>query len=459
MRTRVPFRVTRYYIHISMPSIKFSRIWKIAYPIIIGNVAQNLLSITDTAFMGHLNAVSLGAAALGGVFYLAVMMLGMGFSVGVQIIAARRFGEGAYKEIGSVMRHALFFVIPFAIVLWCLLKYSGADILSLIIKSPAVLEETWRFFDMRIWGIFFGFIVYVFQAFFIGTARTKFISYVTGIMVAVNILFDWLMIFGHAGFDAMGIRGAALASVFAEIAAVIVYVTYVYRKKAFRIYGIFGRVTYSSSTMLNLIKVSLPASLQNFLSVASWFIFFVMVEKIGERELAISNIGRSLYAIFLLPVWGFASAVNSLVSYVIGCGKPLLTYSIMRKAALLTGITILALEMLTYIFADFITSIYTNIPELGDATVGIMPTICLSALIFGIGFVCFNAVSGTGNTHISLLIEIIATGIYVAAIVLMVEVWHWSILHVWLVDGIYGVVMIAASLIYFGTGNRMKRRI
>lgn len=442
-----------------MPTIKFSRIWKVAYPIIIGNIAQNLLSITDTAFVGHLNTTALGAAALGGVFYMAVMMLGMGFSIGIQIIVARRFGEEEYGKIGSVLQHALIFMLPFAFLLWVLFTYAGDGILSFLVQSPGILNETIRFFDVRVWGIFFGFVIYVCQAFFVGIAQTKLISYVTCVMVAVNILFDWLLIFGHAGFPAMGIQGAALASVLAEISAVTVYIVYIYRKKKFRVYGIFRRMVYSSSDMLRLMKVSVPASLQNFLSVACWFIFFIMVEKIGEQELAVSNIGRSIYAIFLLPVWGFASAVNSLVSYSIGRGKPMLTLPIMGKVVLIASVCILIMEALTWIFSGPITSIYTDIPSLGEATVRILPTISISALLFGIGFICFNTVSGTGNTHISLLIEIFANCVYVAVVILAVDVWHWGILYVWLVDGIYGIITIAASVLYLVFGKWLKRKV
>ena len=444
-----------------MLSVKFSRIWKIAYPIIVGNVAQNLLIITDTAFLGRLDAVSLGAAALGGVFYMAVIMLGMGFSVGIQIIVARRFGEERCESIGTVIHHALFFMLPFAMALWLLLRYAGNGALSFLIASPDVLEATGHFLDIRIWGILFGFVVYVCQAFFVGIARTKIILPVTFIMVAVNVLFDWILIFGHAGFEAMGIRGAALASVMAEIAGVAVYFYYICirKKQDFRMFGIFNKMAYHAATMRNLVKISVPASLQNFLSVASWFIFFAMVEKIGEQELAISNIGRSLYAIFLLPVWGFASAVNSLVSYSIGCRKPFLIYPIIGKVLLITALSICFIEGLVYVFPNFITSIYTDIPSLGEATVSILPSICISALFFGLGFICFNAVSGTGNTHISLFIEIIGTCIYVAVCVLAVESWQWGIRYIWLADGIYGMVMVAASFIYLAMGKWMKRTV
>ncbi|MDR0713643.1 MAG: MATE family efflux transporter [Bacteroidales bacterium] len=439
--------------------IKFRRIWRIAYPIVIGNIAQNLLGITDTAFIGRLDAVALGAAALGNVFYIAVMMLGFGFSIGIQIIVARRYAEGRYSDVGNVLHHALLFLAPFALLIFILLKISNKEILPLLIQSPEVLASTSGFIDMRILGILFGYIIYVFQAFLIGIARTKLISYVTILMVAVNILFDWALIFGYAGFEAMGVEGAALASVISEISAVFVYAIYIYRKKTMRIYRIFSSIHYSMRMMLQLLKISFPASLQNFLSVASWFIFFIMVEKLGEEALAVSNIGRSIYMLYLIPLWGFSSAVNSLVSYSIGCRKPMLIYPIMGKVVLLTAVSILLLELLSFLFSGTVMSIYTNIPELQELTLHIMPTMCLSALGFGVGFICFNTVSGTGNTHISLYIEMIATCVYLAITILAVESWRWGIVWVWLVDGIYGLFMMLAALIYLKTGKWMNRKV
>ena len=82
-------------------SITYREILLIAYPIIIGSVAQNLLNITDTAFLGRVGPIALGAGAIGGVFYLVAAMLAWGFGIGTQIIIARRKGERAYGEIAD----------------------------------------------------------------------------------------------------------------------------------------------------------------------------------------------------------------------------------------------------------------------------------------------------------------------------------------------------------------------
>ena len=80
-------------------------IWKIAYPCLISLVMEQLIGMTDTAFLGRVGEVELGASAIAGVYYLAIFMVGFGFSIGAQIIIARRNGERNYKDIGNVFYH------------------------------------------------------------------------------------------------------------------------------------------------------------------------------------------------------------------------------------------------------------------------------------------------------------------------------------------------------------------
>ena len=91
-------------------SVKYSEIWKIAYPIILGSLAQNILNVTDTAFLGRVGEVALGASAIGGIFYLVIVMLSWGFGIGTQIIIGRRNGEGKFQDIGATLEHAFFFL-------------------------------------------------------------------------------------------------------------------------------------------------------------------------------------------------------------------------------------------------------------------------------------------------------------------------------------------------------------
>ena len=119
-------------------SITYRRIWNVVYPIILGSAAQNLINFTDTAFLGRVGDIALGAGALGGIFYLAVMMLGLGFGTGAQIIIARRYGEDKPEKIGPVIDHSLLFLITLALVTFSLLRFGMEELLQKAVQSKAV---------------------------------------------------------------------------------------------------------------------------------------------------------------------------------------------------------------------------------------------------------------------------------------------------------------------------------
>ena len=82
----------------------YKQIWTITFPILISLIMEQMIGMTDTAFLGRVGEIELGASAIAGVYYLAIFMMAFGFSIGAQILIARRNGEGNYKEIGPIHR-------------------------------------------------------------------------------------------------------------------------------------------------------------------------------------------------------------------------------------------------------------------------------------------------------------------------------------------------------------------
>ena len=116
----------------------YKYIWIIAYPIILGSIAQNLITVTDTAFLGRVSEVALGGVALAGLLYVVFTMLAWGLSCGLQIVIARRFGEKNYTQIGSSVEHALYFTICLSVILFLILKFQSGYIIDLLVKSDDV---------------------------------------------------------------------------------------------------------------------------------------------------------------------------------------------------------------------------------------------------------------------------------------------------------------------------------
>ena len=98
----------------------YKQIWTITYPILISLIMEQLIGMTDTAFLGRVGEIELGASAIAGVYYLAIFMLAFGFSIGAQILIARRNGEGNYKEIGPIFYQGIYFLLAVAAILFTL---------------------------------------------------------------------------------------------------------------------------------------------------------------------------------------------------------------------------------------------------------------------------------------------------------------------------------------------------
>lgn len=436
-------------------TVTYSRIWNVAYPIILGSIAQNLVNFTDTAFLGRVGEIALGAGALGGIFYLAIIMLGLGFSTGSQIIIARRLGEGKLKEIGPVVNHSVIFLFVLAIVAFLLLRFGSVIILKNFIQSEAVYEGTILFLQYRAPGIFFAFLIFAHQSFFVGITKTKVVTYTTLVLAAANILFDYLLIFGNFGFPEMGIAGAALASALAEACALLYYIIYTRVTIKFSDYNLFRFKILSFKRMANILNISIPMMLQSFFSLSVWFVFFLFVEKLGETALAVSNIIRSIFVLLMVPIWGFATAANTLVSYLIGLKRQEEVMSLVYKIIALCFASVIGVVSIILVFKESVFQIYTNNSSLIELGIPILYIISGAAIIFSASFVLFNSVSGTGKTKSSLFIEVVVLSIYLVFTYSIITFGNVNVAGAWTAELFYSTILGLSSFLYMKS-NRWK---
>lgn len=129
-------------------------IWNIAYPIILGSLAQTLITLTDTAFLGRVSEVALGASAMAGIYYYVFSTLAWGFSIGIQIIVARRLGEGKLNRIGVVFEHGLCFVFLLSMTLFLIQRYYSDVLLGASIQSPNIYAAAMEYMSYRLTGLY-----------------------------------------------------------------------------------------------------------------------------------------------------------------------------------------------------------------------------------------------------------------------------------------------------------------
>jgi putative MATE family efflux protein len=440
-------------------SLKYKNIWKITFPVMLSLVAQNLINLIDTVFLGRVGEIELGASAIGGLFYYGVFIIGFGFSLGAQILISRRNGEKNFSKIGEIFNHSLYFLFFLALIILILVKTTAPALLSNALSSKSVFHATWEFLDYRIWGIFFAFANTVFRAFYVGIMKTKYLGWSAAIMAIVNIILDYFLIFGNEGFPKMGIAGAAIASVIAEACSVVFFIAISLKREYFERFGIFRFTLPRLTVIRHTLEISIYTMLQNFMALGGWLVFFIIVEKSGEHPLAISNIIRSIYLILMIPVWGFSTTTNSLVSNLIGEGHSDLVPTAIKRITLMSFLSTILFVIAAAFFPYAIVSVYSSNAILISDTVPSLYVILGALILFSLVITVYSGVTGTGNTKIGMLIEAITIFIYLVFAYLIIIVFKQPIEVAWCSEYIYMILMGGLSFLYLRFGKWQKIKI
>ena len=435
------------------------QIWHITYPILVAVLMEHTINLTDTAFLGRVGEVELGASALAGVYYMAVFMLGFGFSVGAQILIARRNGEGNHAAIGPIFWQGVTFLVGLAAVIFTVSQAFTPRLLQRMIDSPEVCAATNDYLRWRVYGFFFSFVAVMFRAFLVGTTQTKILTLNSLVMVGANVVLNYLLIFGKCGFPALGIAGAAIASSVSEAVSVVFFAVYIRRKVDWRRYALGFRPGLSRELLGGILGVSVWTMVQYFLSAATWFIFFLSVEHLGERPLAVSNIVRSVSTFFFMPITAFAAANSSLVSNLMGAGEQGQVMATCKQTIRLGLCLILPLLALTLAFPSTVLRIYTDDLPLIEAAVPSLYVMLSSLLISCPGNILFSTVSGTGNTRRAFLMEIGTLAVYILYVVYIAIIVKADVAVCWTTEHVYWSVLLLLVALYLKRGTWKTKKI
>ena len=443
----------------STGTYSYRNIWKVAYPILISLVMEQMIGLTDTAFLGRVGEVELGASAIAIVYYMVLFMIGFGFSIGAQIIIGRRNGEGRFRDTGKVFWNGLYFVLALSGVLILLSEMFSPWLMRKIVSSDSIYTASLSYVRWRLPGMVFAFMTAMFRAFYVGTTQTKTLTLNSIAMVTSNVFFNWVLIFGHFGLPSLGITGAAIGSSLAELVSLIFFVIYTKLGCDRSKYGLDRPATFERAELKSMMPVCSWTMIQHTVSVSTWFIFFLFIEHLGERALAISNIARGASGLIWVVLQAFSSTCSTLVSNIIGEGHQDKVMSLIKRILKLSYGAVSALILLFCLFPETVARIYTDIPDLVTASVPALIIMSSSYFINVAGQVLFLAVSGTGSTRTAFRLELIALAIYVAYCWLIIGYFKMDVAICWTAEHVYAAMLFICSGLYLRSGRWKNRQI
>lgn len=436
------------------------QILKLTLPISIAILVPQLNFITNNIFLGHYSSTTLAVASITGVYYLIFASIGFALNNGLLALISRRAGENRPDEIGKIFNQGIFTALLISAAAVILSYTITPTILRSILHEPEKAEMAISFIQIRIWGLPFLFIYQLRNALLVGTNQSKYMVMGTAAEAAANVVFDYTLIFGKWGMPELGFNGAAYASIIAEFVGMFVIYIVIHQKGITKQYALFKNMYWDKKNASLIAAMSGPLVFQHAISIISWELFFVLIERNQQSDTpqALSNVMRNVFGIFGCMSWAFASTSNSMVSNIIGQGKQNQVIHVINKIVKLsTGIAIVICILLN-LFPEVFLSIFGQGDEFIQQGIPVMRVVSLAMILMSFSVVWLHAVTGTGNTKVTFMIEAVTIILYCIYVYIVLEKLKLSITIGWMSEWLYWTCMFIPAFFYLRSG-RWKKKI
>lgn len=387
----------------------YKNIWLLSFPLIIASISETVVGVTDAIFLSHYGTRELAALGLADAIYAMSLFIILGFVDGVQITIGRRAGEEQHREIGRVLNQGLYILGGISALMVFFVIYALPVLTIDLFHSPQIHTTVDLYLQIAIYGLFFHAFNLALSAFYVGISRTKVFIVAMLVLALTNISLDYLLIFGNYGFSEMGIEGAAIASLSAEVAVSVYFIIDIIRHRYIPVYGLFLFEKMNTSLIKTLSTLSLPVSMEVLIGSLRWFLFFIIIEQLGEDSLAIATIIFSCYALLLIPIEAFSETICSMVSNLIGQKDGNDVSLLVLKTVKLGYLTILPVLAFTIFFPEYILAIFSPDDTIIESAIMTLMVIIIATLVAVPADIIASAVAGTGDTIITLGIELIVS--------------------------------------------------
>ena len=428
------------------------QILSIALPITLAILIPQVNMLTNSIFLGRLSSEALGNAGITGVFYLIFAVAGNGLNNALQTVFSKYAGAGESNLFRTILTQGIRICLQFALV--CILfTWLVAPFIMKAVAEPAAYPQEMSFLRIRILGLPFLYLFQMGNAFLVASLNSRYLMIGFIVEALVNVLFDYLLIFGHGGFPQMGFNGAAVASIIAEFVGMIVVYAVLFRTGLKSKYHLLENFKYDQKTSKEIFTVSVPLVLQYIISVTTWLVFFFMIEEKGTMAKSISNVMRNVFGLVGVFVWAFASTSNAMVSNLMGQRREDKVLEAITKIMYWSTGLCAFMCLLLNIFPEIFFRLFGQDEAFVQAGIPVVRVVSLGMMFMSIANIWLNGVTGTGKTRVNLLIEIIAITLYLIYTWIFMKVHYISLAMAWSNEFIYWTAIFSMSFWFLKSGR------
>lgn len=390
---------------------------KLAAPVVLGMLGHTFVAFADNVMVGQLGTAELAAVSLGNSLVLVFMYVGIGFSTAITPLVAEADGANNKKEAKNVLKHGILMCIALGLGLFVLIL-ACKPLLYLAKQPEEVVELAIPYLNWVAFSIIPMIIFQAFRQFSEGMSQTRFPMYATILANVLNVLINYLLIFGAFGFPKMGIVGAAIGTLVSRVVMLFYLYLLLYSKKPYRPFVThlnFGRL--KKSTLNKLVNLGLPSSLQVFFEVAIFTAAVWLSGVLGKNTQAANQIALNLSSMTYMV--GVGLSVAAMVR--VGNQKGLQRFAELRRIGKSVFFLTLLVEIVfagIFIFGrEWFPTLYLDINDMVNRSdnlevLGLASQLLLIAAFFqisdGIQVVVLGALRGIQDVKVPTAITFIA---------------------------------------------------
>lgn len=412
-----------------------------AAPIALGTTSFAAMLLVDTYFVGQLGTAQLGAVGTAGVWTYTAFVFFIGIASCVSTFVSQSVGRGRPEDGARYTWQAIYLAIATSVYALALAPVTPA-IFGWMGHGADVVHYEVVYFHVRLYGMPFLVANVVFQCFFQAINRPGIPTAIAIAAVFLNVFLDYAMIFGHYGFPAMGVAGAAWATNVSLIVQVVVVMAIFLYKPLHEAYGTRD-LRFDSHKLNELLRIGVPAGLFSMLEILTWAVFIsLIVGRFGEIALAANTVAINLMHMSFMPAVAVNHAIAPIVGQWIGRGDPLRAKA---RAVTATWLTIAYMLFMGILFAALgpqIIRLFNDAPEV----VRLGHALLICAAVFqgfdGINIVISGALRGAGDTKfMTIVTAVLAYGLFLPAATILAIVFNGGAIGAWIGATIYIIAL------------------
>ncbi|MFC1669175.1 MATE family efflux transporter [Spirochaetota bacterium] len=443
----------------------YKEVLVLALPLIISTGSFSLQLFVDRVFLTWVSQETVAASMPAGMLNFTIMSLFIGTAIYVSTFIAQYFGSKQLKNIGPIMWQGIYIAVIAGIIHLLIIPFAE-DIFNFIGHGDLVRQKETIYFQILCIGALPLVASASMSGFFSGRGKTLTVMWVNIASTGVNVILDYILIFGKLGFPALGIKGAGIATVISSVIKLVIYIVLIYNKSNDKLYNVIKGWKINKELFLRLNKFGVPSGIQFCIEMLGFTIFILLVGRLGVVELAATTIAFNVNSLAFMPMIGFGIAISIMVGQNIGRKNIELAEYSVYSGFHLTGIYMLTLSLLYLFVPDIflnpyaLEAEYESFESIKNLSRVLLKFVAFYCVFDTLNIIFASAIKGAGDTkYVMYIISIASLCLLVLPSYIVINVLKMDIYASWYIITFYVIVLGFIFLMRFLNGQWKKMSV